>query len=460
MLNFEDAYGKLSLCLRLKPSDVATRLKLDCALALACRRELCCLSEGISWDDLADAGKLLKERLEHYGYTAANLPQAAGVPSVLHLVSNRADALEATLKEKADMPLKELIRLFLLRRVLPLEQSIELLGAVVISTLLRLRALCCLESDFHLVNPEDAVKVIEELEGKTGEKRGFKIFSAVAWWPVEDLLIATDYGDTQHAAGEFEPVMYLSLDSYALISACPRDAVENVLDMCCGSGVQGLVALRHYARQATFLDVNPRALAFSRFNAALNGLHERCSFVEGSVHEDFLRHMGAKKFEVILANPPFVPNPDGTASAAGPLYSGGGHDGEEVHKISLQKGLTLLAAGGRFCSVAEVPNPESFPERVKEWVYQAGQPTGSIQIFTGKTIAAEEYWKAATQERSALEWNRYLSGLRRLGVSRVAEALVFLLQDGSPLSVDVITRSALWQDSEYLQTHVAHCMAS
>ncbi|CAK9036748.1 Putative glucuronoxylan glucuronosyltransferase IRX7 [Durusdinium trenchii] len=195
------------------------------------------------------------------------------------------------------MPLKELIRLFLLRRVLPLEQSIELLGAVVISTLLRLRALCCLESDFHLVNPEDAVKVIEELEGKTGEKRGFKIFSAVAWWPVEDLLIATDYGDTQHAAGEFEPVMYLSLDSYALISACPRDAVENVLDMCCGSGVQGLVALRHYARQATFLDVNPRALAFSRFNAALNGLHERCSFVEGSVHEDFLRHMGAKKFE-------------------------------------------------------------------------------------------------------------------------------------------------------------------
>ena len=43
---------------------------------------------------------------------------------------------------------------------------------------------------------------------------------------------------------------YLSLDSYALISAAPRSSVESVLDMCCGSGVQGLVALQHYAKKA------------------------------------------------------------------------------------------------------------------------------------------------------------------------------------------------------------------
>jgi len=98
------------------------------------------------------------------------------------------------------------------------------------------------------------------------------LFSTVAFWPLEeDLLVATDFGDTQHAEGEFEPVMYLSLDSYALVSAAPRVPAERVLDICCGSGVQGIVALRYYAEYATFQDLNPRALRFSRFNAFLNG---------------------------------------------------------------------------------------------------------------------------------------------------------------------------------------------
>lgn len=43
-------------------------------------------------------------------------------------------------------------------------------------------------------------------------------------------------------------------------------------------------------------------------------------------------------------------------------------------------------------------------------------------------------FQLTVEERSALEWNRYLSGLRRLGVSRVAEALVFLLQAGLKLN--------------------------
>lgn len=43
---------------------------------------------------------------------------------------------------------------------------------------------------------------------------------------------------------------YLSLDSYALVDAAPRESVVSVLDICCGSGVQGLVALRHYAKEA------------------------------------------------------------------------------------------------------------------------------------------------------------------------------------------------------------------
>eukprot|EP00434_Breviolum_minutum_P032188 symbB.v1.2.028469.t1/scaffold3006.1/size65522/2 len=270
----------------------------------------------------------------------------------------------------------------------------------------------------------------EEIMGY--EEDEVQILSAVAWWPVGDLLIATDYGDTQHAAGEFEPVMYLSLDSYALVDAAPRESVVSVLDICCGSGVQGLVALRHYAKEATFLDVNPRAISFSCFNAAVNGLHQHCNFVEGSILKDMCPKLRGKTFDVILANPPFA---------------------------LVQKGLTLLAPSGRLCSVAEVPNPEAFPKRVRHWLEQAGCNKGCVKIFTGKTIAAEQYWKTATQDpvcdRSPLEWRRYLSGLQRLGVTSVAEALLLLTEDSSTsLSIDAVSRETLWQDVNYLRTQV------
>lgn len=64
--------------------------------------------------------------------------------------------------------------------------------------LLRLQVLFAMSMGHELLSPEEIMGYEED---------EVQIFSAVAWWPVGDLLIATDYGDTQHAAGEFEPVM-------------------------------------------------------------------------------------------------------------------------------------------------------------------------------------------------------------------------------------------------------------
>ena len=67
----------------------------------------------------------------------------------------------------------------------------------------------------------------------------------------------------------FEPVMYLSDDSLALLDASPEVAGLNLLDMCCGSGVQGISAMAKKAASVTFSDVNPRALQFVRVNLAI-----------------------------------------------------------------------------------------------------------------------------------------------------------------------------------------------
>ena len=52
--------------------------------------------------------------------------------------------------------------------------------------------------------------------------------------------------------------------------------LETVLDLCCGSGVQGIAAaaLRGGNALVTCVDINPRAVRFARFNALLNGLDE------------------------------------------------------------------------------------------------------------------------------------------------------------------------------------------
>eukprot|EP00438_Fugacium_kawagutii_P007158 Skav231633 [mRNA] locus=scaffold1135:126015:128528:+ [translate_table: standard] len=295
---------------------------------------------------LPKEGKLLKERLKSLGYTASNLPEVGRTSQVTrrvqqfwdmfksskaqyrlpacrlcctwcpteqlhwskscrHMVTEfaakglsnssprcthltfayeeeeRRTELSWPQAQSSSPELKDLLRLFLLRRPLPLQRVLDLLGRSVTTLLLQLQALFALTNGHELMSKEG----LTSMEAPDA----VEIFSAFAWWPVEDLLIATDYGDTQHAAGQFEPVMYLSLDSYALIHAAPRTRAESMLDICCGSGVQGLVALRHYAEKAkccaTFFDVNPRAIGFSRFNAAMNGFQERCCFVEGSAFE-------------------------------------------------------------------------------------------------------------------------------------------------------------------------------
>ncbi|CAJ1399221.1 unnamed protein product [Effrenium voratum] len=426
LLEFQEAHEKLQLSLAASYNDRAFRLERWCQMTLACHAGLCVSGDG--WAEaVRSVGEQLQERLRRAGYTEAALPEAAGVPSILHLVSSRGYELECQMQERGSpQDLVDMIRLWVLRRFMPQDRVRELLGPELLSGLLRLQVLAALRV------PDDDSPLV---------------FSTVALWPLEGLLVATDYGDIPYDVGEFEPVMYLSLDSYALIAAAPRRAAERVLDVCCGSGVQGMVALS-YAREVTFVDVNERALSFSRFNCALNGLYDRASFVRASVED--LSEL-EPPFQVILANPPFVPNPDGAATAAGPLYSGGGSDGEMVHRALLQKAGQLLAPGGLLCTVAEVPNPEKLADRVVEWI---GEVSAMVKIFLGDPAAAENYWKVATQERSALERSRYLRGLQRLNISSVAQALVLLRKDGTS-TVEVTTRSQLWSDDAYLRGHVA-----
>jgi len=119
-----------------------------------------------------------------------------------------------------------------------------------------------------------------------------------------------------------------------------RLAGRLVFEPFAGSGAIGLTALRAGARRVELLDINPRAVRFARANAARNGFGpEQVACIEGSI-ESFVP---ARPYELILANPPFVPTP---REIPGTLTSHAGSDGNLLVDVLLQRLDALLAPEG------------------------------------------------------------------------------------------------------------------
>ena len=77
-----------------------------------------------------------------------------------------------------------------------------------------------------------------------------------------------------------------------------------VLDLCTGSGALAITAARAGARSATAVDVSRRALLTVRMNARLNGVRVRTR------RGELLAAVPGERFDLIVANPPYVPSPD------------------------------------------------------------------------------------------------------------------------------------------------------
>ena len=100
--------------------------------------------------------------------------------------------------------------------------------------------------------------------------------------PIGDLLLAAD----GYSRGVDDPPDYVAPytpTSRLLDNLTPRRRVRRALDVGTGSGVQALRAARH-AREVVATDVNERALAYARLNAALNG-RENIELRTGSLLE-------------------------------------------------------------------------------------------------------------------------------------------------------------------------------
>jgi release factor glutamine methyltransferase len=123
--------------------------------------------------------------------------------------------------------------------------------------------------------------------------------------------------------GVFQP----RSDSLMLADAVRRvtlDPRAKVLDLCSGSGVVAVTAAMRGVRSVTAADVHRLSLWTVRFNARIN--RTRIRTARGSLFEP----VAGERFDLITANPPYIPEPPDIAPEKDDRCWNAGPDGRAI----------------------------------------------------------------------------------------------------------------------------------
>ncbi|MGK3207122.1 methyltransferase [Amycolatopsis sp. MEPSY49] len=138
------------------------------------------------------------------------------------------------------------------------------------------------------------------------------------------------------------PGVYRPQEDTALLAAAIDDLAippgARALDLCTGTGAQALTLARRGAETVLALDLSRRALASVRLNALTRGLRIRPR------RGDLTTALGEGPFDVVVANPPYVPSPAATVRATRGWDAG--PDGRAVLDPLCAQARTLLRPGG------------------------------------------------------------------------------------------------------------------
>jgi ribosomal protein L3 glutamine methyltransferase len=131
-------------------------------------------------------------------------------------------------------------------------------------------------------------------------------------------------------------------------------SVNNVLDLCTGSGCLAILASRHFPNAAIdAVDISNDALDVAARNVADYGLGDRVNLHRG----DLFKPLGGQRYDLIISNPPYV-DAQGMAElprecrAEPKLAFDGGADGLDiVRRILAEAGPHLTPQGGLLCEI-------------------------------------------------------------------------------------------------------------
>src|SRR5713226_7958332 len=151
------------------------------------------------------------------------------------------------------------------------------------------------------------------------------------------------------------------------------ESVENVLDLCTGSGCLAVLARRSFPNaRIDAVDVSKGALEVAARNIADYGLEDRVTLHRG----DLFNPLGHRRYDLIISNPPYV-DAKGMAElprecrAEPKLAFDGGADGlDTIRRILDQAGQHLTPQGGLLCEIGRGREAldDAFPQLPLLWL--------------------------------------------------------------------------------------------
>jgi len=201
------------------------------------------------------------------------------------------------------------------------------------------------------------------------------------WWVVSDLTPGLD--GTGNRVGA-DHVLGISSASTSLAQLTVREPVGRALDLGTGCGVQALHLAEHVG-DIVATDVNERALAMTRLNAALNEVH--FDVRAGSLFEP----VAGELFDLVVTNPPFVVSP-GTGERL--VYRDSGLPGDEVVRRVVTQAPRHLEPGGRAQILANWVHRtgEPWQDRIAGWLEGSGCDAWVVQREVADLAEYVELW--------------------------------------------------------------------
>jgi methylase of polypeptide subunit release factors len=187
--------------------------------------------------------------------------------------------------------------------------------------------------------------------------------------------------------------------------------------------------------------VNPRALAYTELNAALNGIaNVECR--GGNLYEP----VAGETFDLITCNAPFVVSPESSWA-----YRDSGLRGDEFSSLVVAGAAQHLAEGGFATLLVSwlAADPARPDARVRAWAEATGCDAWVLSVWSSPPLDHAAGWNAdlgARPAEFAAALDRWLGYLEELGARWVSEGAVVLhRREGAraPVRVDSVDEDEL-----------------
>lgn len=181
------------------------------------------------------------------------------------------------------------------------------------------------------------------------------------------------------------------VEGFIKVAQFPKEAAFSFLDLGCGSGAIGIALLRHYPlSRATFSDISLTALEVTRRNLEKYELWGRAELVYSDLFEVF----GARKWEAVFCNPPYLSDADFSTVEPELLQEpkealSGGQDGYEFYRQIVEEIPSHLWPGGWLVLEAGLGQAVT----IQEWLGSRGfKEIRLLQDYAGIDRAVLARW--------------------------------------------------------------------